>query len=83
MIARKLTTLQALYRAIVRFYRTRFSRVLTAFPSIYAPEVNSLRARHKGGAVQSMALWGGCFLVVMVTPPGVANLSWSVMGGTE
>ncbi len=45
---------------------------------MYAPEVNSLRARHKGGAVQSMALWGGCFLVVMVTPPGVANLSWSV-----
>lgn len=30
--------------------------------SVYAPEVTSLRSRHKGNAVQSMGLWAGCFL---------------------
>ncbi|KIX94640.1 uncharacterized protein Z520_09686 [Fonsecaea multimorphosa CBS 102226] len=43
---------------------------------VYAPEVNSLRSRHRGNAVQTMGLWGGGFLIVMVSPPGVANLSW-------
>ncbi|KAL6241123.1 hypothetical protein RBB50_012027 [Rhinocladiella similis] len=45
-------------------------------PFVYAPEVTSLRSRHKGNAVQSMGLWAGCFLIVMVSPVGVANLSW-------
>ncbi|RVX66407.1 hypothetical protein B0A52_09637 [Exophiala mesophila] len=45
-------------------------------PFVFAPEVNSLRSRHKGNAVQSMGLWAGCFLIVMVSPVGVANLSW-------
>lgn len=64
-----------------------------SMPYLCAPELNSLRARHKGHAVQTMGLWGGgflsklityaflisdysLFLAVMVSPVGVANLSW-------
>ncbi|KAK5048626.1 hypothetical protein LTR84_005717 [Exophiala bonariae] len=47
-----------------------------SMPYLCAPELNSLRARHKGHAVQTMGLWGGGFLTVMVSPVGVANLSW-------
>ncbi|KAJ9630344.1 hypothetical protein H2204_008409 [Knufia peltigerae] len=40
---------------------------------VYAPEVTSLRSRHKGNAVQSMGLWAGCFLIVMVSPVGAGR----------
>ncbi|KAL3465588.1 general substrate transporter [Aspergillus heterothallicus] len=43
---------------------------------LYGSEINSLRMRNKGAAVQCSCNWATNFLTVMVTPIGFATLSW-------
>ncbi|KAJ9610189.1 hypothetical protein H2200_004966 [Cladophialophora chaetospira] len=62
--------------AFILAFEFCFGLGVCSMPYVYAPEINSLRSRHRGNAVQTMGLWGGGFLTVMVSPPGVAALSW-------
>ncbi|GAD94727.1 hexose carrier protein [Paecilomyces variotii No. 5] len=45
-------------------------------PWMYAPEINSLRMRVKGGAAASASNWLFNGIVVTVTPVGLQNLGW-------
>lgn len=43
---------------------------------LYGSEVNSLRMRNKGAAVQCTCNWSTNFMTVMVTPVGFAQIGW-------
>lgn len=45
-------------------------------PWLYGSEVNSLRMRNKGAAMQCTANWGITIMTVMVAPVGFANIGW-------
>ncbi|OQU98458.1 hypothetical protein CLAIMM_04244 [Cladophialophora immunda] len=45
-------------------------------PWMYAPEINSLKMRAKGGAVAAASNWLFNGIVVTVTPSGLENLGW-------
>ncbi|OJJ48030.1 hypothetical protein ASPZODRAFT_115447 [Penicilliopsis zonata CBS 506.65] len=45
-------------------------------PWMYAPEINNLKMRSKGGAIASASNWLFNGIVVTVTPSGLANIGW-------
>ena len=62
--------------ACLLVYQFCYGASWAGVPWVYAPEINSLRMRNRGSAIASAAEWIGAFLVVEVTPSGVANLTW-------
>ncbi|OJJ50375.1 hypothetical protein ASPZODRAFT_13459 [Penicilliopsis zonata CBS 506.65] len=45
-------------------------------PWMYAPEINSLRMRSKGGAIASASNWLFNGIVVTITPSSLASIGW-------
>jgi hypothetical protein len=45
-------------------------------PWLYPTEINSLAMRTKGAALGTATNWAVNFMVVEVTPPGIASLQW-------
>ncbi|KAK9327294.1 general substrate transporter [Lipomyces starkeyi] len=45
-------------------------------PWLYPTEINTLELRTKGAAIATATNWIINYMVVQVTPPGVANLGW-------
>ncbi|KAK9455016.1 general substrate transporter [Dipodascopsis uninucleata] len=45
-------------------------------PWLYPTEINTLELRTKGAAIATATNWIMNYMVVQVTPPGVANLGW-------
>ncbi|KAJ5590572.1 sugar transporter STL1 [Penicillium hetheringtonii] len=62
--------------ACLLVYQFCYGASWAGVPWVHAPEINSLRMRNRGSAIASAAEWIGAFLVVEVTPSGVANLTW-------
>ncbi|KII95678.1 hypothetical protein PLICRDRAFT_170294 [Plicaturopsis crispa FD-325 SS-3] len=61
--------------SIIAFYFC-FGLTWNGAPWLYGPEVNSLRMRNKGSAFSVCNNWLWNFVVVQVSPSGVANLGW-------
>jgi sugar porter (SP) family MFS transporter len=57
-------------------YIAFFGATYLTVPWLYAAEINPLRIRAKGAALANIVNWSINFLVVMVTPIMVANISW-------
>ncbi|KIJ53831.1 hypothetical protein M422DRAFT_73963 [Sphaerobolus stellatus SS14] len=47
-------------------------------PWLYPAEISTTRIRARGGAVSSFSNWMSTFVIVQVTPPAIANISWRV-----
>ncbi|KAJ7725184.1 general substrate transporter [Mycena metata] len=45
-------------------------------PWLYPVEINSLSMRTKGAALATAANWFSNYLIVEITPPGIASLGW-------
>ncbi|TFK38384.1 general substrate transporter [Crucibulum laeve] len=45
-------------------------------PWLYPTEINSLSMRTKGAALGTASNWISNYMVVQITPPGIANLGW-------
>ncbi|KAF9005150.1 general substrate transporter [Cyathus striatus] len=45
-------------------------------PWLYPTEINSLAMRTKGAAIGTASNWISNYIVVQITPPGIANLGW-------
>ncbi|KAF8659279.1 hypothetical protein AX16_001854 [Volvariella volvacea WC 439] len=45
-------------------------------PWLYPTEINSLSMRTKGAALGTASNWISNYIVVQITPPGIANLGW-------
>ncbi|PFH49548.1 hypothetical protein AMATHDRAFT_63031 [Amanita thiersii Skay4041] len=45
-------------------------------PWLYPTEINSLSMRTKGAAVATASNWISNYIVVQITPPGIAHLGW-------
>ncbi|KAF8464512.1 general substrate transporter [Gautieria morchelliformis] len=45
---------------------------------LYPAEISTTRIRARGGAVASFAGWVSTFVIVQVTPPAIARISWRV-----
>ncbi|KAF8881587.1 general substrate transporter [Infundibulicybe gibba] len=45
-------------------------------PWLYPTEINSLSMRTKGAALGTASNWISNYVVVQITPPGIANLGW-------
>ncbi|KAI0391645.1 sugar transporter [Xylariaceae sp. FL0594] len=57
-------------------YYVGFGLGMLGIPWLYPTEINSLPMRTKGAALATMTDWVFNFLVVEVTPLGIANLGW-------
>jgi len=57
-------------------YYMGFGLGMLGIPWLYPTEINSLPMRTKGAAVATMTDWITNFLVVEITPIGIANLGW-------
>lgn len=62
--------------ACILLYQFFYGASWAGIPWVYAPEINSLRMRNRGGAIASATEWMSAFIVVQITPTGVANLGW-------
>ncbi|KAJ9193238.1 hypothetical protein DTO164E3_6844 [Paecilomyces variotii] len=53
-----------------------FGMGVLGVPWLYPTEINALEMRTKGSSLASAANWIMNYMVVQVTPPGIANLGW-------
>lgn len=60
----------------ILLYEFFYGASWAGIPWVYAPEINSLRMRNRGGAIASATEWLSAFIVVQITPTGVDNLGW-------
>ncbi|KAE8143815.1 MFS sugar transporter [Aspergillus pseudotamarii] len=66
-------------KACIAFFVTYmifFGTSLNAIPWCYAPEILPLKARAKGISLAVFVNWASVFLIVMVTPTMIANITW-------
>lgn len=57
-------------------YIAIFGATYLTVPWLYATEINPLRTRVKGAAMANIVNWSINFLIVMVTPIMINNISW-------
>ena len=62
--------------ACILLYHFCFGASWAGVPWVYAPEINSLRMRNRAAAIASATEWLSAFVVVVITPVGVANIGW-------
>ncbi|KAL5610760.1 hypothetical protein FOBRF1_006877 [Fusarium oxysporum] len=62
--------------ACILLYQFCYGASWAGIPWVYAPEINSLLMRNRGAAIASATEWLSAFIVVQITPTGVANLGW-------
>ncbi|KAF2021196.1 sugar transporter STL1 [Aaosphaeria arxii CBS 175.79] len=62
--------------ACILLYQFCFGASWAGVPWVYAPEINSLRMRNRAAAIASATEWLSAFIVVVITPVGVANIGW-------
>ncbi|KAF9467574.1 general substrate transporter [Collybia nuda] len=58
------------------FYYLFFGICWQGVPWLYPTEINSLSMRTKGAALGTASNWISNYVVVQITPPGIANLGW-------
>lgn len=57
-------------------YYTAYGLSFLSIPFIYPAEINSTRYRNIGSSLSTLTNWSFCYVIVSVTPPGLANLGW-------
>lgn len=57
-------------------YYTFYGLSFLSIPFMYPAEINSQRMRNIGTSFSTMTNWCLCYVVVSVTPTGIANLGW-------
>ena len=62
--------------AFIYLYYTAYGLSLLSIPFLYPSEVNSQRYRNIGASFATLTNWTTCYMVVSVTPPGIANIGW-------
>ena len=60
----------------IYLYYTFYGLSFLSIPFMYPAEINSQRMRNIGTSLSTMTNWCLCYVVVCVTPPGIANLGW-------
>lgn len=60
----------------IYLYYTAYGLSFLSIPFMYPAEINSQRMRNVGVSLSTMTNWSLCYVVVCVTPPGIANLGW-------
>lgn len=62
--------------AFIFLYYSAYGLSFLPIPFIYPAEINSQRMRNIGSSLSTLTNWSFCYLIVSVTPPGIANLGW-------
>ncbi|KAK5400794.1 hypothetical protein LTR06_011254 [Exophiala xenobiotica] len=57
-------------------YHLFFGLSFLSIPFMYPSEVNSNRMRNTGSAIAMMVQWLFVYVVVLITPTGIANIGW-------
>lgn len=60
----------------IYLYYTAYGLSFLSIPFMYPAEINSQRMRNIGTSLSTMCNWSLCYVVVSVTPTGIANLGW-------
>lgn len=60
----------------ILLYEFCYGASWAGIPWVYAPEINSLLMRNRASAIASATEWMSAFVVVQITPIGVANIGW-------
>jgi MFS family permease len=60
----------------IYLYYTFYGLSFLSIPFMYPAEINSQRMRNIGTSFSTMMNWMLCYVVVSVTPTGIANLGW-------
>lgn len=60
----------------IYLYYTFYGLSFLSIPFMYPAEINSQRMRNIGTSLSTMTNWCLCYVVVSVTPTGIANLGW-------
>lgn len=60
----------------IYLYYTFYGLSFLSIPFMYPAEINSQHMRNIGTSLSTMTNWILCYVVVCVTPSGIANLGW-------
>ena len=61
----------------IYLYYTFYGLSFLSIPFMYPAEINSQRTRNIGTSLSTMTNRCLCYVVVCITPPGIANLGWT------
>ncbi|KIW87284.1 uncharacterized protein Z519_12187 [Cladophialophora bantiana CBS 173.52] len=62
--------------AFIFLYHLFFGLSFLSIPFMYPSEVNSNRMRNTGTSIAMMVQWLFVYVVVLITPTGIANIGW-------
>ncbi|KAK4629700.1 MFS-type transporter oryC [Fulvia fulva] len=62
--------------AFIYLYYIAYGLSLLSIPFLYAAEFNSQRFQNLGPSLATLTNWTTCYIVVSVTPPGIASIGW-------
>ncbi|RDW79397.1 general substrate transporter-2 [Coleophoma cylindrospora] len=60
----------------IYLYYTFYGLSFLSIPFMYPAEINSQRMRNIGTSFSTLTNWCLCYVVVSITPTGIANLGW-------
>lgn len=57
-------------------YYVFYGMSFLSIPFMYPSEINSQRMRNTGSSFATLVNWLGVYIVVLITPDGIANIGW-------